>query len=88
LIEHHIVFPQPPLAVIYAQDAFLHLHLVGSAAPGYWVVLALLASGAGDGYAAFRESEAGARTGLLDAGGRDVVTIPDVLRCADTPGMC
>ncbi|KAH8638394.1 hypothetical protein IG631_06164 [Alternaria alternata] len=73
LVEHHVIFPQPSLAIIYAQDALLHLHLIGSAAPRYRVVLALLASGTGDGYAAFGESEASARTGFLDARRGEVV---------------
>jgi len=73
LIEHHVVFPQPSLAVVYAQDALLHLHLVGCATPGYGVVLALLASRAGDGYASFGEGKARARARLLDARGGLVV---------------
>jgi hypothetical protein len=69
LVQHHIVFPQSSLAIIHTQDALLHLHLVGRAAPGYGIVLALLAPGAGDCDTAFGEGETGAGSGFGDAGG-------------------
>ena len=92
LVEHHIVLPQTAGAVVHAQDALLHLHLVCRAAPGHGVVLALLAPGARDCHAAFGKGQAGPRSLLglryLVVGSVGEVATPDVLRCADTSGMC
>jgi hypothetical protein len=68
LVEHEVVLPEAARAVVHAQHALLHLHLVGRAAPGHGVVFALLAAGPRDGDAAFAEGEAGAwACGLADA---------------------
>lgn len=83
LVQHHVVFPQSALSIVYTQDTLLHLHLVGSAAPRDGVVFALLASGAGDGHTAFRKGEASTRTRSGNTRRRNLlswVTTLDVLR--------
>ena len=86
-VKHHVVLPQPPWAIVDTHDALLHLHLLCRAAPRKRVVLALLAARGGDCDTALGEGEACSWTTnrLCDLGG---VATPDVLRCADTSGMC
>jgi hypothetical protein len=91
VVEHHIVLPQAPLAVVDAQHSLLHLHLFWSGTPGERVVLSPLRTLARErsrkGNAVLRMSQ----TFLLrladctTAG--DMVTTPDVLT-GDTSGMC
>ena len=87
LIKHHVVLPQAPLPVVNAQNALLHLHLVGRTTPAHGVVLALLAARPGDCHAALGKGQPGPRTprtrGLRHFGG---VATPGVRN--DTPGMC
>ena len=61
-IEHHVIFPKAASPIVHAQNALLHLHLVGRAPPGYRVVFALLAPGTCDSDAAFGEGETRSRT--------------------------
>lgn len=87
LVEHHVVLPQPVLAVVHTYDALLHLHLVRCASPRNRIVLPLLATGICNRHAALGEGQPSPRSsptrGLRNFGG---VTTPGV-RC-DTPGMC
>jgi hypothetical protein len=86
-VEHHVVLPQPPWAVVDTHDTLLHLHLLCGAAPCKRIILALLAARRCDCDTTLGEGEtrSWAAHRFCDFRGS---TTPDVLRCADTSGMC
>lgn len=86
-VEHHVVLPHPPWAVVDTHDTLLHLHLLRGAAPCKRIVLALLAARRCDCDPTLGEGEARSRAAHSFCDFRGSAT-PDVLRCADTSGMC